>query len=470
MKKEIRTRYAPSPTGFLHIGGARTALFSYLFAKKNNGKFILRIEDTDIERNVEGGEKNQIEGLLWMGVDIDLYPGKEDEYGPYRQSERLNIYNEYIDLLLKKGIAYKCYCTPEELEQSRLKQKAAGIPSPVYDRKCLKNKNIVEKEEFVIRVQIPDNVSFEWNDGVRGKISIPSSSMGDWIIKKSNGQPTYNFANVVDDHLMKITHVLRGEEHITNTAKQIHLYEIFNWEKPIFSHPTIITNYEGKKLSKRDNTLMQFIHLYREEGFLPEAIFNFLALLGWSPKTEQEFFSKEELIEKFNLEGLSRAPSKFNIDKLIWTNNYYIKKLNSKELFNFLNPFVKDLNISKEEKLKIFLLFQSQLKCGIEIKEYIKLFSENKLYNKFNLTTKNIEVIELFESKIKKLKIFNHENIKETINLVGKEKDVRGKELLFPIRIIVTREQKGPELAKVIEIFGKEKTLKRIVEGKEKND
>lgn len=461
---KVRTRYAPSPTGKLHIGGARTALFCFLFAKNQGGEFLLRLEDTDIAREVEGGEDNQIDGLNWLGIDIDYSPRNEDETGPFRQSERLHIYTKYINELLEKGVAYKCHCTQEELDKDYEEQKARGIVATKYNRKCLTNPEPKEGVVPTIRIKMPEGVDFKWNDLVRGEISFPSDAIGDWVAIKSNGIPSYNFANVVDDHLMNITHVMRGEEHTSNTPKQLHLYEEFGWTAPEFAHLTIITNSEGKKLSKRDESVLQFVHLYKERGYLPEAIFNFLSLLGWSPRSEEEIFTKEELISKFDVEGLSKAPSQFNVDKLKWTNNFYIKQLDEEKLSKFLSPFIEDVEIDEANKMEIMKLFQPQLREGVEIKELIKLFHEEYSISSENedFVKENIAVVRLMTQKLSDLEEWSAEKIKEAMNKVGEELEVKGKNLMMPIRLSVSGQNRGPDIAKTIEIFGKEKTMERF--------
>ncbi len=465
METKIRLRYAPSPTGHLHIGGVRTALFNYLYAKANSGSFIVRIEDTDIKREIEAGEKNQIDGLEWLGIEIDESPLNPGKFGPYRQMERLDIYQKYVDQLLEKGLAYKCYCSSEKLAKSREEQLARGIPSPKYDGTCLNNPHAeIPGVKPSIRMKMPADVDLSWNDGVRGNITINTHDIGDWVIQKSNGIPTYNFANVIDDHLMEITHVMRGEEHISNTPKQIHLYQIFGWEIPKFVHLTIITDETGKKLSKRNKEQMQFIHLFKEQGFLPGALFNFLSLLGWSPKTEEEIFTKEQLIDKFNIEGLSHSPTTFDLEKLYWINNYYIKKLDEKDLFVFLNPFVKDLVLTDDLKLAIFKVFQPQLHRGIEIQGLIKIFTENydvDLELK-DFAVKNIAVVKKLQELLWALDDWEKDELKTAINNTGKELGAKGKNLFMPIRIAITGHNHGPDLVSVMKIFGKEKTLKRL--------
>ena len=467
MKKEIRTRYAPSPTGKLHLGGARTALFNYLYAKNQKGKFILRIEDTDLKRNQEEGAKNQLDGLKWLGIAPDISYEKEDQFGPYFQSKRLNIYQKYIDYLLENKLAYKCYCTKEELEESANKQRSKGIKLVKYNRKCYDNPSIKKDIKPVIRLFVEDNLKLSWDDLVRGKIEVPSSSFDDFIIVKSDGMPTYNFANVIDDHLMQISDVFRGEEHISNTAKQLYLYKLFNWNPPRFAHLTIITNKDKKKLSKRDETVFQFIENYQTLGYLPEAVFNFLSLLGWSPQTEQEIFTKEQLIKIFNLNGFSRAPSQFNLEKLKWTNNYYIKKLSPNKLKEFLISFIdqKDLLIIKDNLDNILLLFQDQLREGNEIKDLIKIFTIFPTWKDldYKFSKKDLDLIKDFANKIKIIK-FNHLEIEKLLKDLSIEFKVKGRELMRPLRLAITGNEKGPSLIKIIEIYGVEK-IELILKG-----
>ena len=305
--KNIRVRYAPSPTGFLHIGGARSALFNYLFAKKNKGQFIIRIEDTDIERNVEGGEVSQIRDLKWLGIIPDESPLEPNpKYAPYRQMERLSTYQKYAQQLLKQGHAYECYCSEEELERSREEQLARGIAAPQYNRRCLhltkedKNNFVSQGRKPVIRIKLEDHLTIAFEDMVRGPVSFNNDDIGDWVLIKSNGIPTYNFAVVIDDYSMDITHVFRGEEHLSNTPKQIQVYRYLKFPMPQFGHMTIIVNENGKKLSKRDASIIQFMSQYRDMGYLPEAIFNFILLLGWSPEGTQEIFTKDQAIAAFD--------------------------------------------------------------------------------------------------------------------------------------------------------------------------
>lgn len=456
--KKIRTRYAPSPTGFLHIGGARSALFNYLFAKHNNGDFIFRLEDTDISRNVENGENSQLDNLEWLGIIPDESPRKPNaKYGKYRQSEKLDRYNQVIDWLIEKGKAYIAYDNSLELEEQRKEQEKKGIFSFRYDSNWL---NISEEEkkkrfdnnEYSIRISLPKNKNYEWDDLVRGKISVNTNEIGDFVIRKSDGYPTYNFAVVVDDFDMEISHVFRGEEHITNTPKQLAIYDLLNWEPPLFGHLTIITNMEGKKLSKRDLTLSQFIEDYKNDGYVPEAIFNFLALLGWTDKESIELMSPDTLIKRFDYTRLSKSPSKFDINKMNWFSKQYLKNIDNKKIIKSLK-YINKTN----EWMELFVSIYKESVANIK-----QLQEALSIYDQWlpSLENKN-EVIEVFIENIKS-KEFTIENIQNAINETKNKLNINGKNLFMPIRIATTNQEHGPELSKSIYLFGKEKIFKRL--------
>lgn len=458
--KTIRTRYAPSPTGYLHIGGARTALFNYLFAKHFNGTFIFRLEDTDVARNVVGGEESQLNNLAWLGIIPDESPLKPNKkYGNYRQSEKLKVYQEIADKLISKGFAYKAYDNSEELELQHKEQEEAKVASFRYDPNWLKiseeeKQRRDQNKEYSIRLKLKKNTIYGWEDLVRGRIEVNSDDIGDFVIVKSDGYPTYNFAVVVDDHQMEITHVLRGEEHITNTPKQLAIYEALNWTPPAFGHLTIITNMEGKKLSKRDKTLKQFIEDYKNEGYHPHAIFNFLSLLGWTSKDSQEIMSHEELIEKFDPERLSKSPSKFDIVKMEWFSKQYMKKVDNYEIIQKINsPFSEEWN-------NLFVETYKQSAATInEIKKNLEIYTNPKEHT--DLLISNLEVVKTFE-KLLKNNPFTIENIQNAIELTKKELGVKGKDLFMPIRIATTYEEHGPELAKAIYLFGEKIVFERL--------
>lgn len=476
MDKRVRVRYAPSPTGQLHIGGARTALFNYLYAKHYNGDFIVRIEDTDIERNIEGGELSQLENLEWLGITPDESPLKPGKYGPYRQTERLQTYKSYAQELINLGFAYECYCTPEELEFSRSLQEKEGNFSFRYDKKCshldqaTKNKYIAEGRTPSIRYNIDPSAIYKWNDIVRGEISFEGKDISDWVIVKSNGIATYNFAVAIDDHLMEISHIFRGEEHISNTPKQMMIYNAFGWEIPQAGHMTLIVNEDRKKLSKRDETVMQFITQYKNEGYLPEALFNFFALLGWSPTVEEEIFSKEEIIKMFDEARLSKSPSMFDRKKLDWINNHYIKNtpyINIKDQVYAYLRSEYDLDSKTEAWLETLIkLYQPQLNNLHEIITLAKSFFLTRILSDDILNeikeNDSKQLFSVFRDKLITLEDFNAVNIKNLINESGKDCDKKGKKLFMPIRLACSFNKSGGDLVTVIELIGKNQVVDNL--------
>lgn len=479
MMKQTRVRYAPSPTGHLHIGNARTALFNYLFARNQNGKFIIRIEDTDVKRNIEGGEESQLKYLKWLGIEWDESIDKGGEYGPYRQMERLEIYKKHTDELLAKGLAYKCYCTEEELEQEREAQIAKG-ETAAYSRKCcgltLEDHEALEKEgrQYSIRFKVPANKTYTFNDMVKGEVSFDSNGFGDFVIVKKDGIPTYNYAVAVDDYLMEISHVLRGDDHISNTPKQLIIYEAFGWEPPIFGHMTLITNGK-KKLSKRDESIIQFMEQYEELGYLPEAIFNFIALLGWSPGGEQEIFTKDEFIEIFDPTRLAKSPAVFDTNKLIWLNNQYIKKIDLDRLVEISLPHLIKAGrlpqeLTDEQRAwthELIALHQEKMSYGAEIVELTELFFKEEL--EFDEEAKQVlsgetvpGVIKSFKAKMEELEAFEADEIKTAMKAVQKETGQKGKNLFMPIRVATTGQAHGPDLPKTISLLGRDTILLRL--------
>lgn len=438
--KKVRVRYAPSPTGYLHIGNARTALFNYLFARHNKGDFIIRIEDTDIERNIKGGVESQLHYLKWLNINWDEGPTKGGKYGPYFQLERLDIYKKYADDLLKRDLAYKEY------------------------REGSKN--------YAIRMRSPKNKKLKFTDLVRGELEFDSNEVEDWIIMKDNGIPTYNFAVVIDDHLMEITHVFRGEEHITNTPKQVMVYEAFGWEVPKFGHMTIIVNEQGKKLSKRDKDVMQFISQYEEKGYLPEALFNFITLLGWSPKGNKEILSSEEIINSFDIKRLTKAPSMFDVNKLAFINSKYIKKLSQEEFVNFCKPFLKKGKIKIKDDLwlnTLTKLFKNRMLYGEQIIDfYNEFFNKKYKLNNEHLTylkqQNAIELIKLIEIGIKDSNFNDSNEINNILVEAGNKLNIKGKDLYMPIMVALMATTKAPNLPECLLLIGKKEILKRIKE------
>ncbi len=477
MTKRVRVRYAPSPTGFLHIGGARSALYNYLFAKHNGGDFIVRIEDTDIERNVEGGIESQLDGLAWLGIVPDESPFQPNPlYAPYKQTERLETYRHFADELLAKGHAYYCYCTEDELEKDREAQLARGIVAPQYNRRCLHASSeqkatwIAEGRKPCIRLKLEDHHEIKFVDMVRGLVSFNNDDIGDWVIIKSNGIPTYNYAVVIDDHTMDITHVMRGEEHLSNTPKQIQLYEYFGWDIPTFGHMTLITNEEGKKLSKRDPKIIQFIQQYRNFGYLPEAIFNFILLLGWSPSEEREIYSREEAIAIFDEKRLSKSPSMFDRNKLIWINNQYVKALTPEAFYTLVYPFVaKSYDLTQKDDAwvrQVVELFHQQISSGEEIVPHISVF-----FNKAELDEEATAIMaeptaasvtKVFADQIQALSDWTPDAIKVALKTTQTVSGQKGKLLYMPLRVALTGHVHGPDFTSVVLLLGKETVLARL--------
>lgn len=480
MSKDIRVRYAPSPTGHLHIGNARTALFNYLFARNKGGTFIIRIEDTDTKRNIEGGEQSQLKYLKWLGMDWDESVDKEGKYGPYRQSERNHIYQTYYNQLLENGQAYKCYCTEEELEAEREEQLARG-ETPQYSGKCRhltkEDQERLEKEgrKPSIRFLVPKGKVYTFRDMVKDEVSFESDGIGDFVIIKKDGIPTYNFAVAVDDYLMEISHVLRGDDHISNTPKQLMIYEAFGWKAPIFGHMTLIVNESRKKLSKRDESIIQFIEQYEELGYLPEALFNFIALLGWSPQGEEEIYSKEEFIKLFDADRLSKSPALFDKQKLAWMNNQYMKKVDLDKAVELSLPHLVKAgrvssDLTEEESAwvrNLVSLYQDQMSYGAEIVKLSELFfKEDIAYEeeaKAVLEEEQVpEVLRAFLAEINALEVFEAEYINKAIKAVQKSTGHKGKKLFMPIRAAVSGQVHGPDLPKAIQLLGKQKIINRI--------
>jgi len=483
-KDKVKVRFAPAPTGPLHIGGARTALFNYLFAKKVGGVFLLRIEDTDIKRSSPEWEKDIIENLKWLGIEWDE--------GPIRQSERKEIYRKYIEKLYEKGYLYWCFCSKEELEAKRQDQIARGEP-PRYNGQCrnLTKKDIErfkkEGRKGVLRFKVPSKI-IVFNDLIRGKIEFDTSLFGDFVVAKDFETPLYNLAVVIDDFEMKITHVIRGEDHLSNTPKQILIQEALGFPRPKYAHLPLILAPDRSKLSKRHGAIA--VSEYRKMGYLPEALLNFIALLGWNPGTNEEIFSKKELIERFSLERVQKSGAVFNIKKLEWMNGYYIRKTSLEKLTQLCIPYLEEgrlIEKIEENKFKIkdtgreidfeFLkkiisLFQERLKVLSEIKTLSDFFFKEKIeIDPKLLSWKGMgkeeikESLEICLETLEKIeeKNWNKEKIREIMvkKAESKEKPDRGW-LLWPFRVALTGKPASPPPFDIAEILGKKETLKRI--------
>jgi len=488
-KPQVRTRFAPSPTGYLHIGGLRTALYAYLFAKQNRGKFFLRIEDTDQTREVIGAVDNLIKALKWANIVPDegiigQEGGKVAEkgnFGPYTQSQRLPIYRRHADELVKNGHAYYCFCAPERLEKLRHDQEAAKQPTK-YDGWCrsLTAEQIASKikagEKYVIRMKSPDNRVIEFTDLVRGQVKIHSKEIDDQVLIKADGFPTYHLAHVVDDHLMKTTHVIRGEEWLPSTPKHLVLFEYFGWTPPQYAHLSLILNPDKSKLSKRQGDVA--VEDYRDKGYLPEALINYVALLGWNPGTEQEIFSLQELIKEFDVKKIHKAGAVFDIKKLDWMNSEYIKKLPLNKFAELTKPYLEknvdpipaDLALEK-----IMRLEQERISKLSEAGEGIGfLFQEKLAYDANLLVWKKSDAagakkaLELIKNELEKYTDWNKENLEKSLIQFIKNQNLTNGEALWPLRVALTGLEKSPTPFEVAEILGQEKTRSRLQQAIEK--
>ena len=470
---KVRTRFAPSPTGYMHIGNLRTAIFEYLLAKKYNGSFILRIEDTDQERQVDGAIEFIYKTLNLCGFKIDEGPMNDKGYGPYIQSERKEIYKKYALKLVEMGKAYYCFCTEDELEEMRKKAEMRKKPFH-YDGRCSRlskekiKENLANNVPYVIRQKMPKTGVTEVDDIVYGKVKIDNSILDDQILLKSDGFPTYNFANVIDDHLMEITHVIRGKEYLDQTAKYNLLYEAFGWEKPIYAHVAMVLGEDGNKLSKRNGDA-SFMDLYNV-GYLPDAIVNYLCLLGWSPSINQEVFTLDELIKNFDENRISKSSSQYDIMKLRWFNAQYIKKMPDDEYLEWVKQYFKrDVsNKSIDWINKLLLIYKNHLNYGEEINELTEHFFIDKI--ELNTEAKEFmdsdpiidDVIKSFRDEVLNINEWNIENINNAINNVKNNLGVKGKLLYMPIRIKASGFMHGPELADTLYLIGKDVIVERL--------
>lgn len=480
MSSQIRVRYAPSPTGHLHIGGARTALFNYLFAKRHGGKFIIRIEDTDQKRHVEDAETSQLDNLKWLGITWDESVDIGGEYGPYRCTDRLHIYKPYAEQLIEKGYAYRCFCTEEELEAEREEQRARG-ETPQYSGKCrhLTHDQIEERLQqgvpYTIRFHVPKGREIVVEDLIRGTVRFDTDGIGDFVIVKRDGIPTYNFAVTVDDALMKITHVIRGEEHLTNTPRQMLIYEALGFEMPRFGHLPLILNQDRQKMSKRDESIVQFIEQYRELGYLPEGIINFIALLGWSPEGEEEIFYLEQLEELFDIERVQKSPAVFDTDKLAYMNNVHMKQASVERIVPLCIPHLQRAGYIPEKiddslyewLTRLVSLYKDQMHYAAEIVEKAALFFNHHV--EYDDEAKEIlsgeqvpAVLKSFQQKIEGSSEYSPELIKAWLKEVQKETGAKGKLLFMPVRVVVTGQSHGPDLEHTLYLLGKDTVLRRI--------
>ncbi len=470
----VRVRFAPSPTGYLHVGGLRTALFNYLFAASLKGDTILRIEDTDQKRKVEGAVENLLNSLQQVSMSFSEGPHVGGGYGPYFQSERLEIYHGHVDRLIQEQKAYHCFCSEEDLSKMRELQQS-NKQSSGYDGRCRKlsqesaDKQIKAGVPSVIRMKIPqDRGDYIINDLVRGGVTFSPEQIEDQIILKSDGFPTYHLANVVDDHLMQISHVIRGEEWLPSTPKHVQLYQFFDWEPPKFAHLPLLLNPDRSKLSKRQGDVATEDFL--KKGILPECLVNFIALMGWNSGDDQEIFSSDELKEKFTLERVGKAGAIFDQEKLHWMNQQYIKQLEIDELMARLQPFLpmftKDTDHDQLQKMvgiiqeRLILLSDIEKQLEFFYQDDLKIEDENLL--QITNTEEAQQAFRGFISVMSNHEMLNSENFGKIMKSVQKTTGVKGKNLWMPMRIAITQMEQGPDLMAVVDIFGKEKVLSRI--------
>jgi len=471
----IRLRFAPSPTGFLHIGNLRSALFGYFIAKSQKGKFILRLEDTDQKREVEGALDKLLEIFNWLNIKFDEGPKQGGNYGPYIQTQRLDKYQKLANELIEKGGAYRCFCTSERLEKMREDQQAQKLP-PRYDRCCrdLSPSQIEEKlkngESFVIRQKMPLEGEVIVFDEIRGEIKFPAKDLDDHVLIKSNGVPTYQFASVVDDHLMEISHVTRGDEWLPSFPKNILLYQAFNWQPPKFIHLPLILNKTGGKLSKRQGDV--FVEEYKEKGYLPEAIINFCALLGWHPKNDREILTLSEIEKEFKLSDIGASPAVFDEEKLDYLNGYYIRQKTTAEFKPLINSYFQKEGIKiDEEKLeKIIAISKERLKKLSDIVEISAFVLNLPDYNQDLLAFKKLTKEKALENLKEIYKFLENipedswkiKQLEEKIFTFIKEKDGKNGDYLWPLRVALSGLQNSPSPFEIAWALGKKESLERI--------
>jgi len=477
--EKVRVRFAPSPTGYLHIGGARTALFNYFFAKRYGGKFILRIEDTDRERLKEDSVSQIISSLKWLGIEWDEGPEIGGEFGPYFQSERLELYRKEAQRLVDEGKAYYCFCTEEEIAKEREEQKALKVPYRYSGRCSTLSKEEVEEnikmgKPYVIRIRIPREGNTVVEDLIRGTVNFDNSQLDDYIIIKSNNMPTYNFACVVDDHFMKISHVIRAEEHLSNTPKQVLMYEALGYEIPKFAHISMILAPDRSKLSKRHGATS--VGEFKEQGYLKEAIVNYLTLLGWAPGGDEEIFSVEDTVKKFSLDNVSKTAAIYDVNKLSWINGHYLRNLDLDYITREAVPFFIKKGLVSEDEVENKYDYIKRVVSAV--REKVKLLSEvadaseyffkdideydpkgvEKRFKKDNV----IELLTKGKQALEKASDFSVEGVEKAYRDLIDELGIKGGDIIHPTRLALSGRTVGPGLFDIISILGKEECLRRM--------
>ncbi len=479
--EQVRTRFAPSPTGFLHIGGLRTALFAFLFARKSGGSFILRIEDTDRTRLVDGALEDILASLRWIGISWDEGPDTGGPYGPYLQSERTQVYQSHASELVRRGKAYRCFCTPERLASLRVKQKELGLFTG-YDRRC---RNLTKKEmaiyllkdqPSVIRLKVPLEGKTTFKDLIRGEISKSNEELEDLVLLKSDGFPTYHLANVVDDHLMKISHVIRGDEWISSTPGHLLLYRAFGWDSPCFAHVPVILAQGGGKLSKRHGATT--VRQFREKGYLKEALLNFLALLGWSLDDRTEIFDMETLIEKFDISRVNKAPAIFSYEKLDWFNGFYIRKKSTNDLYELILPYIIENKLIPEDAapryrdyiIEILPLVRERIKLLSEVVDRIWFFFDDmfEVREKASLMPEEMSkddgvcLLTLIIERLESIDPFREEEVERTLREIAAGLKLKAGQVFMTVRVAITGTRVSPGLFETMRVLGKKRVLQRL--------
>jgi glutamyl-tRNA synthetase len=469
----IRVRFAPSPTGYLHVGGLRTALYNYLFARKHNGTFILRIEDTDRSRYVEGAVEDLIETLRWAGLDYDEGPAKGAPAGPYVQSERIAVYKEHVEKLLAAGHAYYAFDTPEELDEMRKAQEKQKL-TPKYDRRALKlspdevRSKLESGVPAVVRMRVPDSTTIAFQDHIRGQVEFSSEQLDDQVLLKSDGYPTYHLANVVDDHLMGITHVIRGEEWLSSTPKHVLLYRYFGWDLPEFAHLPLLLNPDKSKLSKRQGDVA--VEDYRKKGYLPEALVNFVAFLGWNPGDEREIFSKEELIREFSLERVGKSGAVFNIEKLNWLNAQHLRLKTGAEILTMLRAQMNDglgLEATDEFLLRVVEAMRERVTfVGDFLEKSPYFFRAPETFEAETVSKRwKPESASHLRALADAFSVLDHPQASDyeaALQRTAEESQIKKSDLIHPLRLAVSGMGAGPGLYDILAILGKDETIRRI--------
>ncbi len=471
---QVRVRFAPSPTGYLHVGGLRTALFNYLFARKEGGKFILRIEDTDQKRSITGALENLITTLTRTGLHYDEGPDIGGDFGPYIQSERLDIYKEHIQKLLDSGHAYYCFCDEDRLERLREDQRSRKIP-PMYDGRC---RNIPKEEvadklaqglPFVIRLRYPKEGKTVFDDIVRKRVAIDNSQVDDQVLIKSDGFPTYHFASVVDDHLMKITHIIRGEEWLSSVPKHIFMYEAFGWDVPVFVHLPLLLNSDRSKLSKRQGDVS--VESYLEKGYLTEALINFIALLGWHSADDREIYSLSELAEVFSLDRINKAGAVFDMEKLNWMGGTYIRQMEVSYIADQARRFFEEagIDISNNEKyLKVIATARDYVYCLSMTVEHARMFYDSLTFSEDDRALlaqeDSMRILSYMMSALEGRKKWLPDDVSALVKQAIGELGIKGKGFYFPLRLALFGNCHGPDIPTLVDILGRDEALRRLAD------